>query len=42
LQQGLSAIPKAGSNEHRQANGNVFDFTLSAEEMNAIFALRKV
>jgi diketogulonate reductase-like aldo/keto reductase len=41
LQQGLSAIPKAGSNEHRQANWNVFDFTLSAEEMNTIFALRK-
>lgn len=41
LQQGLSAIPKAGSNEHRQANWDVFDFTLSADEMDAIFALRK-
>lgn len=41
LQQGLSAIPKAGSNEHRQANWDVFDFTLSEEEMKAIFSLRK-
>jgi len=41
LQQGVAAIPKAGSDAHRQANWDVFDFTLSREEMNAIFALRK-
>lgn len=29
------------SDAHRQANWDVFDFTLSREEMNAIFALRK-
>lgn len=41
LQQGISAIPKAGSDQHRQANWDVFDFTLSEEEMQTIFALRK-
>ena len=41
LQQGLSVIPKAGSNEHRQSNWDVFDFSLCVEVMNAIFALRK-
>ena len=42
LQQGVSAIPKAGSDQHRQANWDVFDFTLNDEEMQRIFALRKV
>jgi len=41
LQQGASTIPKAGSDQHRQANWDVFDFELSDEEMKAIFALGK-
>lgn len=41
LQQGVSAIPKAGSNEHRLANWDVFGFALNEQEMKAIFALRK-
>ena len=41
VQQGVSTIPKAGSNEHRQANWDIFDFELSEQEMKAIFALAK-
>lgn len=41
LQQGVSAIPKAGSDKHRQANWDVFDFSLSEEEMQTIRALRR-
>lgn len=39
LQQGVAAIPKASDKEHRESNFDVFDFTLSDEEMQAIFAL---
>ncbi len=41
IQQGVSTIPKAGSDEHRQANWDIFDFDLSEQEMKAIFALAK-
>lgn len=39
LQQGVATIPKAGSDQHRQTNWDVFDFTLNDEEMKAIFGL---
>lgn len=35
----VSAIPRSGSPEHRRVNFDVFDFTLTAEEMDRIFAL---
>lgn len=41
VQQGVSTIPKAGSDQHRQANWDIFDFDLSDSEMKAIFALGK-
>ena len=41
VQQGVSTIPKAGSDQHRQDNWNIFDFELSDEEMKTIFALGK-
>jgi 2,5-diketo-D-gluconate reductase B len=39
LQQNVSAIPKAASDEHRRANYEIFDFTLSDEEMRTIHNL---
>ena len=39
IQQGLSTIPKAGSDRHRAENFAVFDFALSDEEMRAIDGL---
>ncbi len=41
VQQGVSTIPKAGSDQHRQDNWDIFDFELSDEEMKAVFALGK-
>ncbi|WP_222918522.1 aldo/keto reductase [Natrinema sp. SYSU A 869] len=35
----VAAIPKAASREHIEANADVFDFELSAEEMRAVFEL---
>ena len=40
LQQGhVAAIPKAATEEHREANFDVFDFELSDDEMEAVFDL---
>ena len=39
-QEKVSAIPKATGEEHLGANLNVFDFELSAEEMNRVSSLR--
>jgi diketogulonate reductase-like aldo/keto reductase len=39
IQQGVSTIPKAGSDQHRQENFAIFDFALNAEEMRAIEGL---
>jgi diketogulonate reductase-like aldo/keto reductase len=41
IQQGVSAIPKAASHKHRQANFAIFDFELTPEEMRTVDALRK-
>ncbi len=41
IQQGVAAIPKATSEEHRNANFDIFDFELTDDEMQTIFALRK-
>lgn len=38
-QDNVSAIPKASSGEHRRSNFDIFDFELSSEEMDRIFAL---
>jgi len=40
IQQGIAAIPKASSTEHRAENIDIFDFSLSKEEMERISALR--
>jgi len=37
----VAAIPKAASEAHIRNNINIYDFTLSDEEMNAIFALAR-
>lgn len=37
----IAAIPKAASEAHIRNNINIYDFTLSDEEMNAIFALAR-
>jgi len=39
-QEKVSAIPKAATAAHREANFDIFDFELSAEEMDAISSLR--
>lgn len=39
IQQGISTIPKAGSDQHRQDNFAIFDFELSKEEMRSISGL---
>jgi diketogulonate reductase-like aldo/keto reductase len=39
VQQGVVAIPKASSKERMQQNLGIFDFELSGEDMNAVFAL---
>lgn len=40
-QPGIAAIPKAASETHIRDNINIYDFTLSDEEMNDIFALAR-
>jgi diketogulonate reductase-like aldo/keto reductase len=40
-QQRVSTIPKAASAEHRESNFDIFDFELSQDEMDAIFALNR-
>ena len=39
LQEGVAMIPKAGSREHCRANLDIFDFTLSAEDLAQIATL---
>lgn len=39
IQLGMSTIPKAGSDAHRAANFASFDFALSEDEMQSIYAL---
>jgi 2,5-diketo-D-gluconate reductase B len=39
-QEKVSAIPKAASADHREANFDIFDFELSTEEMDTISSLR--
>jgi diketogulonate reductase-like aldo/keto reductase len=39
IQQGVATIPKAGSDQHRKDNFEIFDFTLTDEEMQAIDGL---
>jgi 2,5-diketo-D-gluconate reductase B len=39
IQQGLATIPKAGSDQHRQENFDIFDFELTPDEMGQIDAL---
>lgn len=41
VQQGIIAIPKASKLKHMQENINVFDFSLSAADMESIRALNK-
>ena len=41
VQQGIIAIPKASKLKHMQENINVFDFSLSAADMESIRALDK-
>ena len=38
-QEKVSTIPKAASAEHRRSNFDVFDFELTDDEMNAVYAL---
>jgi len=38
-QEGVFAIPKASSEKHARANFEIFDFTLTGEEMSALHAL---
>ncbi|MFU8869125.1 aldo/keto reductase [Natronococcus sp.] len=38
-QPAVAAIPKAASRDHLEANAEVFDFELSADEMQAVFEL---
>lgn len=40
-QEKVAAIPKAASEEHLESNLDIFDFELSGEEMERIFALRR-
>jgi diketogulonate reductase-like aldo/keto reductase len=40
-QEKVSAIPKATGEEHLEANLDVFDFELSAEEMDRLSSLRR-
>jgi 2,5-diketo-D-gluconate reductase B len=41
VQHGVSAIPKAASAAHREANFAIFDFELTDSEMQSIFALSR-
>ncbi len=41
IQQDVSAIPKAASDKHREANFAIFDFELTAKQMRMVDALRK-
>lgn len=40
-QEGVVAIPKAASRDHMRENFEIFDFSLSPEEMRAIFELNR-
>lgn len=40
IQQGVAAIPKAANADHRRANFDIFDFELTDDEMQSIFALK--
>jgi 2,5-diketo-D-gluconate reductase B len=40
-QENVAAIPKASTPKHQRNNLEVFDFELSREEMNRIFALNR-
>lgn len=40
-QENVVAIPKAADPEHRASNFNIFDFNLTEDEMDMIFALEK-
>ncbi|WKN41434.1 aldo/keto reductase [Tunicatimonas pelagia] len=40
-QENVAAIPKASSHEHRAENLNIFDFSLTDEEMESIHSLSK-
>lgn len=40
-QNGVAAIPKAASREHAESNFDIFDFTLTDEEMSEIFGLAR-
>jgi 2,5-diketo-D-gluconate reductase B len=40
-QPNVTAIPKAASAKHRADNLNIFDFELTDDDMQAIFALNK-
>jgi 2,5-diketo-D-gluconate reductase B len=39
IQQGLSTIPKAGTDQHRRENFDIFDFELTADDMRRITEL---
>jgi diketogulonate reductase-like aldo/keto reductase len=38
-QEGVAAIPKSGNTERQEENQQIFDFSLSEAEMNAVFSL---
>jgi 2,5-diketo-D-gluconate reductase B len=40
-QEKVAAIPKAASEGHLRSNSDIFDFELSDEEMERVFALRR-
>lgn len=42
IQQQVAAIPKAATAEYRRANFDIFDFSLTDDEMQRIFALQAV
>ncbi len=41
MQQGVAAIPRSSNPQRIAANFDVFSFTLSDDEMNRIFALKR-
>jgi 2,5-diketo-D-gluconate reductase B len=40
-QEKVAAIPKAASEDHLRSNSDIFDFELSVDEMERVFALRR-